>query len=295
MELISAKEAIEFIALSFVTIIGIAGFGYIVNDLSDKDQDQKAGKPNHIGQMSALNTSIILVIMLGLAFSPWLVFPTDTLSFVLLSTEVCLFIVYSLPPFRLKEKGLLGVVCDSLYAHVVPTTLALYTFYLIGHNEIFRNTYLILPILVWQFVLGIRNILYHQTIDYENDIESGTKTYITMKGDGFGKRWIKNLQFIESILLACFLSFFAFEYHWLPLFIFLLHKSFMILKIDDGWKLNERLYHLSDNFNLHWLPIIFLALLIGWDLSFLWLLLIHLLFFDNVLKHIAVNLYSRIK
>lgn len=295
MEDIPSNEAIEFIALSFVTIIGIAGFGYIVNDISDKDQDKKAGKNNHITQLSVINATVILLIMLALALSPWLIFPTDVLSIVLLFSEVGLFIVYSLPPFRLKEKGLLGVICDSLYAHVVPTALAVHTFFLIGHSDILSSSYLILPLLAWQFVLGIRNILYHQTIDYDNDIESGTKTYITSMGDGFGKGWVKKMQYVEALLFACFLSFFAFEYDWMPLFVFLLYTSFMILKFDAGWKLNERLYHLSDNFNLHWLPIIFLVLLIDLDLNFLWLLLIHFVLFNNVLKQIGVNLYSRIK
>ena len=40
--------AVTAIAASAVTIIGVAGVGYLLNDLSDCDDDARAGKPNFV-------------------------------------------------------------------------------------------------------------------------------------------------------------------------------------------------------------------------------------------------------
>jgi hypothetical protein len=112
--------------------------------------------------------------------------PTDKYTFYLLAIEFLLFFVYAFPPFRLKEKGFLGIITDALYAQVVPCLLAVYTFSKI------TNTILPLKLLalyaIWLLFVGIRNIIKHQVEDFDNDINTKTKTFVTVYGIEYSKK-----------------------------------------------------------------------------------------------------------
>lgn len=298
---ISPEKAAWGFLFSCMTILGIAGFGYLLNDFSDREEDRRAGKPNAVEGLAPFLLALLLLMLVALAVLPWLVFfPLDSLSYGLLSAEFVLFILYSLPPFRLKERGWAGLICDALYAHAVPTVLAAHTFSLMGVTD-YPKWGLFFGVLgAWQFVLGLRNILLHQLQDREKDEKTGTRTPVVMAGERKAKTWLRSIFVpLELLGFAGFGLFVSLEIPWFSIVYvgFLLQ---VVVKRKWLWKqslpstLRQRLYIYLDDFYQQWIPLIFLACLVVKDPIFLLLGLFHVLLFPNALRTLAREIWNHL-
>ncbi len=170
-------DALLYLGPALLTILGIGGFGHLVNDWLDIEADQRAGKKNRMASLSLAQRMAMLIALLALALLPWLVLPNTVWSWYILATEFFLLIIYSMPPIRLKEAGIFGVLADALYAHALPSVLAAYTFLLIGGGAI--DLRLLGLLAAWQLLVGVHNILIHQLADHDNDVASHTDTLAT--------------------------------------------------------------------------------------------------------------------
>src|SRR5262249_9418421 len=87
--------------------------------------------------------------------------------------------IYSLPIIRLKERGILGVLCDAAGSHITPTLLALAVFG--SASPVTSSSPMAFPLVVsvWACALGIKGILYHQVADRENDVQAAVTTFAT--------------------------------------------------------------------------------------------------------------------
>lgn len=208
---ISFFNTIIYFLPSLVTIAGIGAFGHIINDWTDISADAKAGKKNRMAGFSPQKRLLIALLSLSIALLPWFVLPFDNISIILLSVEFLLLLIYAIPPLRFKERGILGLLADSLYAYALPSILAAYTFYLIG--DIQPDYILLSFIFLWQFFLGIHSISGHQVSDYENDLNSETQTFATKHGLNQTILLKKIFCYLE---IACFLIVIAYIslYHW---------------------------------------------------------------------------------
>jgi 4-hydroxybenzoate polyprenyltransferase len=289
-------DAIFFISLSYCTLFGIAGLGYLINDWADIKSDLKAGKSNKVGELKPALRIIILIILLVFAFAPWVWLPTNIYSYGLILLEVLLFLMYSLPPFRLKERGIFGVLTDSLYAYVIPSTLASLTFYLVGNGNYFEIKYFLIVINVWLLLVGLRGILLHQIQDHSNDKNAGVKTFAIQKGIPFAERLVRSLLPIEIILFTGFFVFVMEDFYLLfPAYIlFILIRYFKERQNKQQVSLANyrRLsYRFLDDYYLDYLPIIILLQLVIINSHYMVILAIHLLLFRSFLKSLLQSLF----
>ncbi len=264
------------------TTIGFMGFGYLTNDLADRKKDALAGKSNGTTNLSRAVISLLVITFLAIAILPWLYLPMDRISIGCIITELVLFVVYAFPPFRLKERGFLGVITDALYAHVVPAFLASWTFYLVG-NETYKNFfYFVIALSVWQLFSGIRNIVSHHYKDYENDLASGTNTFATK----IGKKKVYTLisrVFIplEVISALAFLTVVQFQIE----FLFVVFGVFLLIAYSNFSKgtTETPAKHFTntflDRFYIHWFPYIVLFALAFGSYDYAWFAAFHLLIF----------------
>lgn len=195
----------KYLLLSIVVVLGIGGIGYLINDYTDIEEDNLANKWNIFTKLKPKQLVPISILLVLCAIVPWFYFPFTEISLAFLVIEFLLFALYSFPPFRLKEKGLAGIILDALYAQVVPIAFAVYTFSLLDDNRFELQPFYFL-VLTWTFLLGFRNILKHQLDDFELDKLSKVKTFVQGKSPLLLKRTI--LQFIvpiEVILFAAML------------------------------------------------------------------------------------------
>lgn len=201
------------IIAAFTTCIGFLGIGYLNNDLSDREQDKRAEKNNALFGKSNLQITLLYFTFALLAFLPWRFLPFDEVSILLIGVELLLFILYSFQPFRLKERGIWGLITDSLYAHVLPAILASWTFYLLIDKAYPYFSWFILSLGIWQFVSGFRNILSHQIKDYKNDLNSNTKTWVNKIGLERASTILKKIALpLEFLFFLGFLAVIQFSY-----------------------------------------------------------------------------------
>jgi 4-hydroxybenzoate polyprenyltransferase len=173
MDFATASSLLFFILLSLIPG-GI--FVSILNDITDIKLDALAGKKNRMKNFSKFQRGVFLTlsILLGLLFVWILRTVPMAMTFYLLCGFSYIF--YSVKPFRLKEKGVWGILADAFGSQVFSTLYA--TFLVLANTKIEIPTLQILLIAVWSACFGIRGILWHQFHDLENDRKSGIYTVV---------------------------------------------------------------------------------------------------------------------
>jgi 4-hydroxybenzoate polyprenyltransferase len=163
-----------FLFLTFSTIM--TGFGYLVNDLSDKELDRQQGKPNAFQNMSSTTAVffILLTLLVGMIVAiPFLSLPWFA---VLWLFWVLLAVFYSLPPMRLKERGLLGLTVTIAAQQTLPVAILFATF-----GELLSWGALVF--ILFATLRGISSDISHQMRDSARDAEVGTQTFAVQAGN----------------------------------------------------------------------------------------------------------------
>ncbi len=276
-------DILFYLFISILVSIGIAGLGYVMNDIKDFKDDLQNNKPNLFNKFSKSQSVLIVVLFALLSIFPWLYLPTDKYTFYLLVIEFLLFFVYAFPPFRLKEKGFLGIITDALYAQVVPSLLAVYTFSKISNTIL--NVKLIVLYSAWLLLVGIRNIIKHQVEDFDNDKNTKTKTFVTIYGIEYSKKIsLKYLFPIEFILFTSLLITIKTPY-FIALLGYLLYTTILFIKrnktteIDSFYFINTRIF--NEFYEIH-LPIILLVCFCFSNAIFIFILGFNLLIFSPI-------------
>lgn len=193
--------------LSVSTVSGFAAVGYLCNDLFDREKDLIAGKRNFlVGRQPWQIVFFFLVAFILLVF-PWRYLPATKISLAIIALELLLFFLYSVKPFRFKERAQAGVITDALYAHVVPTFLSLYTFSLAAEYK--PPVLPVILLLMWQLASGIRNILLHQQEDISNDARAGVRNSVAAMSSDTYAAYLKMLIGAELVFSALFYIFLA--------------------------------------------------------------------------------------
>ena len=184
--------SIALLILAYV----FAGLGsFFINDWFDEKSDLLAGKRNLMSRFKRPVSFIIIAVCWGSSFA--LIASLSLNASVFLLAQLLLLLLYSAAPFRFKERGILGVMIDAVYAHIIPTLIAFVVL------EIKLNQWSTITLLVLLFALGFKDILVHQMEDSEMDLKSKTKTFY-LKNPKLTERLISisNLLLGSSILVS---------------------------------------------------------------------------------------------
>ena len=292
-----AKPAVHFgsavaaLTLFLVAIVGIAGFGHVLNDAFDVEADRRRGAYNIVAGRKSHRIAALFVLLLVLSSLPWLWLPASPFVLALLALEFALFAAYSIPPVRLKGRGLAGALTDAVYAYTVPVTVSLLVFGQLG--KIRTPLWLALVIGGWTVMTGLRQILTHQLEEASRDQLSGDSTFAVRRG------WQRTYRLLARRLAPAETSLFV-----LAILALGLHAPLapIGLAVFVGWtifmhrrrtalSLPSRLADLKwltmlnislmNGFNVRWLPMLMLVTLGLKDPIFLSLAALHLLVFEN--------------
>ncbi|WP_299509797.1 UbiA family prenyltransferase [Cypionkella sp.] len=169
----SLSEAVLSLFGLIIVVCSVANFGYALNDIYDQDEDRRAGKPNAAAVMGTRRTWKI--VMASAAFAIVVSCLSAGISGLFLTAIVLLLpLAYSVPPFRIKERYLAGVLADALAAHVFPAMLALL---ILSHQKLaFPSAALVCVLFIWALATGLRGILTHQFKSATSDRAAGLLT-----------------------------------------------------------------------------------------------------------------------
>lgn len=163
------------IFLLLAAIVPGAIYVSVINDLSDRGDDAAAGKPNRmIGRPMAQSASFVLLpLAAGLAFLLlWRDRPPLMLAY--LGAWIS-FSLYSLPPVRLKIRGLAGILADAAGAHLFPSLVSLLVATYAAGTTV--DPVWAIAVAFWALAYGLRGIIWHQLADAAHDRRAGVRTF----------------------------------------------------------------------------------------------------------------------
>jgi hypothetical protein len=248
-----------------------------INDYFDQEKDKQANKKNFLLNTSAIQKTAYFSIAIFMVFAPWFYLPFNNFTIILISFQIFLYLIYSAPGIRLKEKGVYGLITDTLYAHSIPAIMASHTYSLISNTN--TNTLFVILLFSWQFCVGLRNILLHQINDKDADHLSNTKTFINKYTLYFSATYLAVLQIIELSLLATIMGFLYFQNE-----LFFVAGIGMVLPILFFFKMNKNngyRYYFPNILYDHVLPFSFIIILSKTDSRFIILIPIQLFLFSG--------------
>lgn len=184
---------VRFIAYMLYISMFLA-FSYVINDFSDIEVDRKAGKHKIISELSTVIIIVSMILLATIGIIPLLILVQNKIGYLLLTAFIYLAgAAYSIHLFRFKEKGVIGLLECSIAQRCFPL---LPLFFIVKVPMIFFGIFQVIS-----FVNGIRYLLIHQNIDYENDLKSGVITLATSGRINY-KLLIKLSLAIETVLVV---------------------------------------------------------------------------------------------
>lgn len=163
-------------ALSLLlAIVPAAIYASVINDVTDLAGDLEAGKRNGVAGRSRSMVATLAALTIGAGFLfAWLWRKDTPLLSCYLATWLA-FSLYSLPPFRFKERGAVGVLCDAAGEQLFPALVAVFLACRGAQREV--SGAWVASVAVWALAYGLRSIVWHQLTDVDNDRVAGFRTF----------------------------------------------------------------------------------------------------------------------
>jgi hypothetical protein len=183
------------------------------------------------------------------------------------------------PPIRIKERGLWGLIADALYAHAIPAVMAAYTYTLISQQV--PDLVFISMLFSWQFCVGVRNVLLHQLSDLESDKQSGTNTFVSKRSTVISNQTLPALKALELLILCALIIFLAIGNSWFFVSLGAIAASglaCLFMNKNNGYR-----FYFPNILYDQWLPYSFIIILSISDLRFLLLLPLHAILFSGII------------
>lgn len=266
-----------------LAVISCAGYVSVINDITDRADDERAAKPNNMAGQSGLFQAAALGFCLipGLA-AAWLMRGCPV-TLLLYGFNWLAFTLYSVPPFRLKVRGYWGVLADTCGGQFLPTLWAAMLVVESTHHAV--DGWMMLPLALWSFALGLRGILGHQLRDHENDRMAEVGTLVTQYGPTFVSRLVIRVVFpMETLALAGFLIVLHAPLTWPIMALHLLIEARQgdFAQMWAAWRTPSPKYWLPlTEYYKFYFPVTFILALASRDLSALGFLAAHFLLFPR--------------
>ena len=163
-------------ALSLLlAIVAAAIYASVINDVTDLAGDLEAGKRNGLAGRSRSMIAALVALTVGAGFLFAWLWRDDARLLGCYAATWLAFSLYSLPPFRLKERGAAGVLCDAAGEQLFPALAAVFLACR-GAQRPASGAW-IASVAVWALAVGLRGIVWHQLTDVDNDRAAGFRTF----------------------------------------------------------------------------------------------------------------------
>lgn len=221
--------AVAYPALArlLLSIVFIAAFSHVVNDIGDAEQDAAAGKADRWRGVPLAWRGAIAAAFLACGFAVWAGAGLSRVMLGLLAAISVLQPSYALRPLRLKERGGWGLAADALHTHALPTLFCVALFAEAAGAPVWRPFPLVLT--AWSFFVGVRGIVYHQRIDEGNDRRAGVATFVTTYGSARSAALVRRVVFPAELVLLGAAGVILFPVAPVPVVAFVAYGGFLLL------------------------------------------------------------------
>ena len=174
------------VALALPALVVCASYVSVLNDLTDAKDDQVSGKPRRWPEGARIYSALLLAGCMAAGGAFLIIWRKDVLLLCTYLLSWLAFTLYSAPPFRLKVRGIWGVLADASGAHLFPTLFAAVLVYHWNRTEVIARWTILIA--AWSFAAGVRGILWHQLEDAVNDTKIGLRTFAGLHGTTAAER-----------------------------------------------------------------------------------------------------------
>lgn len=174
---VPVSELWQLLLLALAALVPGAAYVSVINDLTDIEDDVASGKSNRLVGRSRAFVVVVLVCCLLPGVAVAFLWRGDALLLSLYLAAWVAFTLYSVPPFRLKKRGVLGLLADASGAHLFPTLVVVVLVF--RWRAAALDTAWLAAVAVWSLSLGLRGNLWHQLGDRQHDERVGLRTYAT--------------------------------------------------------------------------------------------------------------------
>jgi hypothetical protein len=196
-------QVLQLISVPTIAVVLGAIYVSLLNDATDTAEDVKAGKKNGMIGYTPIQRIVIVLSPVVLGFGV-LAMSGDFFSWpnLFYLAAYISFTLYSVNPFRLKKRGVAGLIAEALGSEMLPVLFLVSCFYRDAKLDI--QPWLFVFLGTWFFCFGLRGILWHQFDDSENDKVSGLQTVVQQLNSS---RFSRISICIVSIELAAFFAY----------------------------------------------------------------------------------------
>lgn len=283
-----ATLSIRLVLATFWSICAVASYGHVINDIFDIEQDRLAGKRNFMAPYRPPAQAFFTLLTILAGVVPLLWINVGTSAWILLAINYLLPTVYSIPPLRFKERGILGVLCDTSGAHAIPTLFIATAF---ANNAAAPSSQANLFTWVagiWAFLFGLKGILNHMIADRASDIVGGARTFAVDTDPMSALRFMNRVLYWFEVVAFFGVVFLLRAESTVLLPLLFIYCGLELTKGALGWKFsfdatgtyvrrnvpfaNNRFYEL-------WFPVALVAQVASVNPKLFWLPLVHLWLF----------------
>ncbi len=177
------------VGVALATVLAIAAYGFVLNDLTDITADRASGQRNRMAPLGPLARTLALGLPLCTAFLlAW--WGAGPVMRVLIALNLLVPTLYSVPPVRLKGRGVWGALADTIGVHVLPMALVAWTITLDDFATTPRARLFLALAVGWAFLAGFRNIIVHQARGLHGDRLAQVRTFVAAIGGTRARRLV---------------------------------------------------------------------------------------------------------
>ncbi len=238
-----------------------AAVGYAINSLSDREVDRVSGKRDKLGEMPEGRVKAFLWLVFGASVvAPLLIYRDRLDVLALLALSYLLAAGYSLPPVRLKERGMLGLVASAVAQRTLPATLVF--------TAMQYWDWAAIGLCALGTIIGIRYIVVHQILDEAADRRSGVRTTATAHGGSGVRRILKWFLFPLEVGVAALTVALISMQHWVLVPVSLTYLLWLLVQYavlrpgDERSRFSIASYYVLEDYYNFYLPVtlaVFLA------------------------------------
>ena len=186
------------LAALFLVLMISASWGFLLNDLFDREADSKSGRGDAIhGYGLKKSTMWFLILLTGIA--SWVVvflIGGGYVFKVVLLIDYLVAILYSTPPIKLKIRKFWGFLANSLMERPLPILVFLC---FMGYYNVWTIVLPVLMELSW-------SVFKHQAADIKEDINANVTTFAVYLGERVSNRIVFSFLNPLSVISLLFLT-----------------------------------------------------------------------------------------